>query len=214
MNVLVVAPHPDDEALGCGGTLCLHADKGDRAVAAFLTSGELGLKHLPPEEAWRTREAEAEAAGDVLGLAQLDFLRCPDWYVSDNIEEAATRLRPIIEREAPDVIYLPHAEEWHPDHKAALPVVQAAIRDTGMRPALLAYEVWTPLHEYDRVEDISAVVERKLQAVRCYASQLNGFRYDRAAHGLAQYRGALAGRCMYAEVFWSSYELRELAQDS
>ena len=206
MNVLVVAPHPDDEAIGCGGSLCLHADRGDRLVAAFLTSGELGLKHLPPEEAWRIREAEAEAAGEALGLAQLAFLRCPDWYVGDNIEEAAARLRPIIEREAPDAIYLPHAGEWHPDHRAALPIVRAALCKADIRPSLFAYEVWTPLQEYDHVEDISAVMERKLRAVRCYTSQLGGFRYDRAAHGLAQYRGALAGRCMYAEVFWKSDE--------
>jgi LmbE family N-acetylglucosaminyl deacetylase len=201
MNVLVVAPHPDDEAIGCGGALCLHTGRGDRAVAVFLTSGELGLKHLPPEEAWRVREAEAEAAGEVLGLAQLIFLRCPDWYVGDATVEAAARLRVIIERETPDAIYLPHGEEWHPDHRAALPIVTRALRNTGIKPTLFAYEVWTPLREYDHVEDISAVMERKRRAVRRYRSQLSGFRYDRAAQGLAQYRGALAGHCMYAEVF-------------
>jgi LmbE family N-acetylglucosaminyl deacetylase len=66
---------------------------------------------------------------------------------------------------------------------------------------VLAYEVWTPLAEYDQVEDISPVMRRKLRALRCHRSQLGHFRYDRAVRGLNQYRGALAARCRYAEVF-------------
>lgn len=202
--MLVVAPHPDDEAIGCGGAICLHVDRGDRVAAVFLTSGELGLKRLPKEEAWQVRESEAHAAAEILGLSRLSFLRCPDWYLGDGIEAAAALLQPILAKEAPDVIYLPHPGEWHPDHRASLPIVESAVRDAGIqRPAIWTYEVWTPVAEYDRVEDISPVITRKLKAVRCYTSQLSGFRYDRAVRGLGQYRGALAGRCHYAEVFQS-----------
>ena len=97
-NILVIAPHPDDESIGCGGTLCRHTARGDRVVAVFLTSGELGLEHLPREEAWRVREGEAEAAAEVLGLADLIFLRCPDWFVGEGVDEAAALLRPILTR--------------------------------------------------------------------------------------------------------------------
>jgi N-acetylglucosamine malate deacetylase 1 len=201
MNVLVVAPHPDDEAIGCGGAVCVHAARGDRVTAVFLTSGELGLKHLAAEEAWRVRESEAEQAAAVLGLSGLTFLRCPDWVLGDHVEEAAARLRKVLDAEKPHLLYLPHPGEGHPDHQATLPVVRAALRGRPSPPALLAYEVWTPLAEYDKVTDISAVMERKLEAIRRYRSQLGGFPYDRAARGLNEFRGALAGRCRYAEVF-------------
>jgi LmbE family N-acetylglucosaminyl deacetylase len=204
MNVLVIAPHPDDEAIGCGGAACLHAGRGDRVSAVFLTSGELGLKHLPREEAWRIREAEAEAAANVLGLSGVSFLRQPDWGVGDQVPEAAAALRPVLARESPELIYLPHPDDGHPDHVAALPVLRAALAPVAgahSSPALLGYEVWTPLGEFDHVEDVTPVMRQKLRAVRCHASQMGEFRYDLAIRGLNRYRGALAARCKYAEVF-------------
>ncbi len=202
MNVLVIAPHPDDEAIGCGGTLLQHALAGDRVVAAFLTSGELGLESLPKDLAWKVREEEAAAAAEILGVAALEFFRLPDWTAGEHVEEGAGKLAQVLQREAPGLVYLPHAAEWHPDHRAALTIFTAALlREEIPVPEARAFEVWTPLSEYDCVEDISATMRGKLAAVRCYRSQLGDFRYDRAVRGLNQYRGALAGRCGFAEVF-------------
>ena len=202
MNVLVVAPHPDDESIGCGGALCKHAARGDRTAAVYLTSGELGLKHLAREKAWQIREAEAGRAATILGLAETVFLRGPDWSVCDETSRLSTGLRAVLEREAPQLIYLPHPGEWHPDHKAALPVVRAALEGSGVdRVILRGYEVWTPLSEFDHVEDITAVMPRKLRAVRAHRSQLKEFDHERAVRGLNEYRGALTAKCLFAEVF-------------
>lgn len=204
MNVMVIAPHPDDESIGCGGAIKLHASRGDRVVVAFLTSGELGLKHLPRDEAWHVRETEARAAAAILGVAGVRFLHLPDWFVGEQIPAGADALRPLLRAEAPELIYAPHAAEWHPDHKAATPLLRAALVGTTVPAARLrSYEVWTPLGEYDDVEDITGAMATKLQAVRCYLSQLGAFRYDRAVRALNQYRGILAARCRYAEVFRS-----------
>ncbi|HZU36558.1 MAG TPA: PIG-L deacetylase family protein [Gemmataceae bacterium] len=201
-SVVVIAPHPDDEAIGCGGTICLHRGRGNHVYVVFLTSGELGLKELSPEEAWRVREAEAEEAGEVFDVTDLTFLRGPDWFLQDHVHRMAEALRPVLRRLGPDWLYVPHAGEWHPDHQAALAITQAALHSIGdLHPTLLGYEVWTPLADGEEVEDITAVMSRKLRAVRCYRSQLPQFRYDRAVRGLNLYRGALQGKCRYAEFF-------------
>jgi N-acetylglucosamine malate deacetylase 1 len=203
MNILVIAPHPDDEAIGCGGTICLHSARGDRVTAVFLTSGELGLKQVSSETAWAIREREAKVAARILGLAETAFLRLPDWAVGDHLAGGAALLKPILKHEQPDLIFLPHPDDWHPDHRAAWPVLKRALR--GVKPSrcpvLRAYEVWTPLATGEEVQDISAVMPRKLRALRAHRSQLEEFDYVSAVQGLNRFRGALSGKCRYAEVF-------------
>jgi LmbE family N-acetylglucosaminyl deacetylase len=203
VNVLVIAPHPDDEAIGCGGTIALHVRRGDRVFTVFLTSGEAALKHLSREKAWQLRESEAQAAAEVLGTADLTFLRRQDWSLSESTEEAAIALRPILARESPNVIYLPHPGEWHPDHKVSLSVIRRTLSkdEYPQLPILRCYEFWTPLAQCDHMEDITATMACKLRAVRCYRSQLAQYRYDRAVLGLNQYRGITIGRCRFAEIF-------------
>jgi LmbE family N-acetylglucosaminyl deacetylase len=201
-NVLVIAPHPDDESIGCGGSLRLHALRGDRIHVLFLTSGELGLKTLPREEAWRIREAEAQAAASVLGIAQTDFLRQPDGSVHDHLSDCIAAVQSIVRTDTPATLYVPHAAEWHPDHRAAANIVRQTLADPAIpTPHCRFYEIWTPLTTFDEIEDISATMEDKRKAIRCHQSQIADIAYDRAIAGLNQYRGLIGPRCEYAEVF-------------
>lgn len=202
MNVLVVAPHPDDEAIGCGGTIVRHAQRGDGVHVVFLSSGELSAKDRPAEEVRSLREHEARAAADVLGITRCQFLRRPDWGLGDDLEQTGAELSELVRELRPERIYVPHAGEWHPDHRAANAVTSSVLAGDGVpSEAMLTYEVWTPLAQYEVVEDISDQMERKLEAIRCYASQLETFDYLRAATGLNSYRGALAAHTAFAEVF-------------
>jgi LmbE family N-acetylglucosaminyl deacetylase len=202
VNVLVIAPHPDDESIGCGGTICAHSDRGDSVSVAFLTSGEAGLQALPEDAARQVRERESAHAAAILGISSLNFLRRPDGHLEECAEESANRLRPVIEREQPDLIYVTHEADWHPDHRACLPIVRAALgnRSCSM-PRVLCYEILTPLREYDRVEDITPMMPRKLRAVRAHRSQVRQLRYDRGARALNEYRGAVTRMGRYVEVF-------------
>lgn len=202
MNVLVIAPHPDDETIGCGGALYGHARLGDRVHAVWLTSGELGLKEMSPVEARRVREEEARAAARLLRIDGLTFLRCADWSVSESRADLQQALIPILRRDRPGRIYVPHPGDDHPDHQPVCHLVQSALRFAGVAlPEIRGYEVWSPLSRIDYVEDITPVMPRKLRALRAHRSQLREFDYIRAVRGLNQFRGALAGKCRYAEVF-------------
>lgn len=203
-TVLVIAPHPDDEAIGCGGMICLHRQGGDRVRVVFLTSGERGLTGVPEQTARSIREAEAGQAAQVLGVEGIDFLRLPDLGLDEDRSTAAKELGKVFDARTPDLIYLPHPEESHPDHAATLPIVRMALgqRFGGTElPELRGYEVWSPMTRYGWVYDISPVMKQKLRAVRCYRSQLYPFRYDRAVRGLNQYRGVMAAGSRYAEAF-------------
>ena len=203
MNLLVVAPHPDDESLGCGGSLCIQSDAGGRVTVVFLTSGEKGIPDAPADEARQVREAEAAAAAEILGVARLEFLRLPDAGLVGHVTSAAARLAIILCEERPDIVYAPHPSDNHDDHIAAYRAVCEALEGGDPEVRLRAYEVWTPLQSCDLVVDISSVVERKLAAVRCHRSQLAQYAFDRAVAGLNAYRGALMGGCAFAEGFLS-----------
>lgn len=202
MRVLVLAPHPDDESIGPGGTLIRHVQQGDAVAVVFLTSGERGLERLPAPQAWQVREGEAAAACQVLGVSPPVFLRLPDWTLGDDLPRASAALQPILRQFQPELVYLPHPLEWHPDHRAVLPLLHAAFQSLGLaQPILRGYEVWTPMPEYHHAEDISAVMETKLAALRLHVSQVEGWDYVRAVQGLNTFRGVMAGRCLFAEVF-------------
>jgi LmbE family N-acetylglucosaminyl deacetylase len=201
MNVVVIAPHPDDESIGCGGTLRLHTLKGDHVIAVYLTSGEFGLKQMAPAKASSTRESEARKAAKILGLAEPLFLRLPDSQLADHLAIAASSLAALLKPECPELIYVPHPLEWHPDHKAAVRICWAALDQINQSPTVRGYEVWTPLALFDHLENVDSTMPLKLRAIRAHRSQLAQLPYDRAIRGLNEYRGAISGRCRFAEVF-------------
>lgn len=204
-RILVLSPHPDDEALGCGGTIRGHAVTGDEIRVIFLTSGENGGHGVGPADTRRIRECEAEAAAQVLGVRDLDFWRQPDGGLRAS-PALIERLVMTIEDFRPSVMYAPHEGEQNRDHRAAARLVRSAIARvsaSGSVPTVRQFEIWTPLQRLDLIKDISPYVEAKLAAVRAYRSQCDLIRFDEAFLGLARYRGEMHSwpGGDYAEVF-------------
>jgi N-acetylglucosamine malate deacetylase 1 len=201
-RVLVVCAHPDDEAVGCGGALALHARAGDRVEALFLTSGE-GGGHGEDGHA-ETREREARQAAEVLGIEGLQFWREPDGALRARTE-LARRLAGLIDETGCTVLYAPQPADDHADHRAAARLVKAALALARGRPEVRFFEIWSPLGDMDEIVDISDVIEVKRRAIRAYRSQCAVMGLDEAALGLARYRGEMHSwpGGPYAEVFVS-----------
>ncbi|MCL2336240.1 MAG: PIG-L family deacetylase [Firmicutes bacterium] len=211
-RVLVFAPHPDDDVLGCGGSIAKHVQAGNMVKVVYLTSGGAGsLEQSSPALAAR-REAEAKAAALVLGVSETIFCRYPDGYLSydnDTIEQSVALIR----QHQPHMVYVSHAQEEPRDHRQAFAIVREACRrakgpwflQCGATPwavdALLTYEVLTPLQTVNYTEDITDFFDQKRRAVRAHSSQTALLPYEEAVQGLNRYRGIMTGKGAYCECF-------------
>lgn len=213
-NILVVAPHPDDDVIGCGGSIAKHTKNGHEVTVVYMTSGDAGSATTPKHELVQIREREATAAAVSLGVKpeNLIFLRNPDGYLEcgrDNI----VALIELIRARMPELIYTPHEEDGHKDHRvsheltveaverAAGPWFQEARGEPWSTKTVLGYEVWTPMRAPQYVEDITAEIEGKVSAIMIHASQVAGIQYDEATKALNRYRGATIGKGRYCECF-------------
>jgi len=199
-TVLVVCAHPDDESVGCGGALRLHALEGDQIVTVFLTSGEGGGHGEADHGA--TRRQEAARAARILGIGELQFWEEPDGRLRAR-PALAERLTALIEERRPELVYAPQPDDDHPDHRAAARLVRRAVAAARAKPAIRFFEIWSPLGDMDEIVDISAVIADKRRAIRAYRSQCAVMRLDDAFVGLARYRGEMHSwpGGPYAEVF-------------
>jgi LmbE family N-acetylglucosaminyl deacetylase len=211
-RIVVFAPHPDDDILGCGGSLAGHIEKGHIVKIVYLTSGESGSIEIGKAALGGLREVEARSAARILGVEQTDFLRWPDGYLTVQ-REYLRQLTSLIRAEKPHRVYLPHSQDAVSDHLVTHQLVMEAIRraagpwyqecpgEPWTVATVLGYEVWTPIAAPGIAIDISAFMDRKLAALREHQSQLIGYAYDEAITGLNRYRAVMNSRCQYCECF-------------
>jgi N-acetylglucosamine malate deacetylase 1 len=177
VDVLAVAAHPDDAELGCGGTLLVAAAHGYRTAVVDLTDGEASTLGSP-----EVRALERDRATEVLGLAIRERVGLPDGSVGTATDHRLAVVSAIRDLR-PRVVLTPYPEDRHPDHAAAGRLAReacffAAVRRIGEgdphRVARLyhymAHQPFTPTF----VVDVSEVWDRKLEAVRAYATQFGG----------------------------------------
>ena len=204
-RILVISPHPDDEVIGCGGTLAKYISKGSQIEIIFLTSGEDGIKGKNDLETMQIREQESREVEKFMGFRYIEFWREKDGAFTVT-RELVQLLMKRIQDYNPDEIFVTHENEQHRDHKQASRLVFETVLKMPShltKPLVWMYEVWTPLQHMDRIEDISEYVEVKRKAIQTYKSQCTVMNVEEAVLGLNRYRGEMhswpGGN--YAEVF-------------
>lgn len=224
LDLLCIAAHRDDAELTCGGTLIKSVEDGYRVGVLDLTEGEMGTRGSAD-----LRAAEAERAAEVMGLVVRENLQLPDAGI-ENTRATREGLVAVIRRLQPRVVIAPAARSRHPDHRLAAELVRDACFLAGIgryvsdvpryRPHKLLHAV---AYREDAIKptfivDISEQFERKLAAIRCYASQFEGAvqagevfpngesLYDIVTHQAAHYGSRI--RCRYGEPFLTDETMR------
>lgn len=202
-RVLALAPHADDEALGCGGVLIRHHEQGDPVRVVCVTDGAAGdpSGYYGGRDYLELRREEARRAGAILGVDELVFWDYPDGRLAE-ARDLAQRLAALFETYRPDIIYRPSTREIHPDHWALGVGVEEALRDYRWAVGDYCFEIWATVRP-SYVIDISAVWERKQQAIEQYQSQLRYNDYVHMIEGLNAYRTIYLSSARYMEAFES-----------
>lgn len=209
MNILVVAAHPDDEVLGCGGTIARHAATGDSVHILFLADGVTARAGEERSAAKIEARAEAaRAAARTMGAEPPRFAGLPDnrldgvdlLDVVKLVEVAVAELRPV-------VVYTHHVGDLNVDHRIVHQAVVTACRplpESCVR-AVYAFETvsstewaYSRGHAFHaaRFVEITDQLETKKQALSCYASEMRAFPHARSIENieaLARLRGASVG---------------------
>ncbi|MBE1161558.1 PIG-L deacetylase family protein [Dyella acidiphila] len=186
-DVLVVAPHPDDESLGCGGLLAWAAATQHRPRVLFLTDGEKshpGSASYPPERLGKVRRKEAVHACATLGMTHHDvtFLGLPDAGLDslgeEDLAESVAAIRHWLSWSPRALVGVTAMTDAHGDHIAAHRLVKAALAGQQQH-RLFAYPVWTWLQSghsclwntYGWRVDIGLYRRQKEAAIACHATQ-------------------------------------------
>jgi LmbE family N-acetylglucosaminyl deacetylase len=200
--VAVLAPHPDDDVLGCGGTLVKHRSSGHSISTITFTDGSLGdPSYEDMSDLIEVREEESQKAAALIGISRSEFLREKDQELKST-PKVIERLNGLFEEIKPDLVYLPFLLDNHPDHLATNVIFYGAVEKSKPRFSCCFYETWTPLFP-NMLVDISNEMDLKIKAIEEFKSQLKQFDYVRIAKGLNSYRSMLFGKSStYAEAFY------------
>lgn len=199
---LLLAPHADDEILGCTASILHLVHRKSALKVVVVTDGAAGVQHV--SESARldyvlTREQESKAAAAKLGADPPEFWR----YLDRRIDQKAfaERLQKTIQSSDYKLIIAPSPWEIHPDHDVVAQTALSVAKNIGPDIDLLFYEIGMPLIP-NLLLDLSNDIQRKRDAIACFKSQLLQADYATHAIGLNQYRAYTLGKqCTAAEAY-------------
>ncbi|MGE3619301.1 MAG: PIG-L deacetylase family protein [Acidimicrobiia bacterium] len=149
-SCLVLAPHPDDETLGCGATIARKRAAGTPVRVLFAADGRTSHRSavVGPDELATIRAGEALAACEVLGVGPADVVQLglPDETLGARRAELAEALAAELDAHPPDEVRLPSGRDWHPDHRALRAALGDVLRGRRRPPQVREHPVWLWVH--------------------------------------------------------------------
>lgn len=175
LDILVLAAHPDDAELGCGGTILKHVSMGHKVGVVDLTRGELGTRGTT-----ETRAEEAADSANILGLSVRENIGLPDGFFK-NEKEHQLEVVKAIRKFQPDIVLANARYDRHPDHGRGSEIAFEACFLSGLAKVSTGQTPWRPkvLYHYiqsqfitpDFVVDVSDFWEKKMDAIRAFKTQ-------------------------------------------
>jgi len=209
-KILILAPHPDDETLGCGGTIAKYTNAGDQVTLCIVTTA-----YAPdwPDEYLKVRDQQIDNAVKILGIENVIELGYPTVKLDTLPQKDITeRLSEVIRTVSPDTVYVPFKGDLHRDHRIVFESALVALRPVQSTvQRILAYETLSETEWGQELApflptvyiNISDSIEPKIQALQAYKTELREFPHPRSIEGvnsLAKKRGSEIN-VEYAEAF-------------
>lgn len=189
-KILVLAPHPDDESIGCGGTIYKHTKRGGLAKIVYITSSS------------SLRIEEARKSAEILNVSNIEFWGLPQRGLREKEDELNLRLHNIIFDYKPEIIFIPFLIDNHPDHYALNASLVKCCQKESFKGLIYAYPVWLPVYP-NLLIDISDAWEIKRSSIESYASETKSRDYVAMAEGLCRYWAVVKGRdTKYIETYF------------
>ncbi len=208
MNILVIAPHMDDEVLGPGGTICKHVAAGDTVKVLFVSNRV--YNHQLDQKALEREEEHAMAAKSILNYQEVEFARLPDEQLYKHVLDVLDVIERVVEQFGPDIAYVNHCSDIHQDHKTVFEAAMIGFRSLNRSDKRIrrvsCYETPSSTEQAppfpDRAflpnfyVDICPYINSKQEAMACYKTEQRTFPHPRSAEGigaLAKVRGMACG---------------------
>ena len=201
-NVLILAPHMDDEIIGCGGVICKHVQNNDNITVVYFTCGDKGNKgFLSDHSLSDIRKRETKHSNSILGIKNAFFLDFKDG-TNESWDSKKEELRAIYLETTPDLVYLPPYYDLHLDHRKTNWLFKEAMHHMSVCD-ICVYEVWTPVNP-NIIINITQQFDKKISAITACGTQINSIDYVSFIKNLNAYRSnfALSPLVKYAECFY------------
>jgi len=200
-TILIVAPHQDDEIIGCGGSIKFFQQKGYSISVVHVFLGVSGVIDNKGEESHKVRQREANNSANLLNYKLLTNIGFTDREEVDQ-SKLISQLIKIVRKISPSLLFIPHKNEQDCEHKIVSNACAEASwmscstifpelgKTLQKKPHILCYEVWTPLTKPNIFIDITNFEKDKTAALELFASQVSSVDWVQGILGLNRYRGA------------------------